>query len=645
MWDVSADWHVVGTGDFNGDGLTDILWRNDDGSITDWLADPTSGFYGNADNFLTNPGTSWHVEGTGDFNGDGKVDILWRDDSGLGTDWMAEANGAFYGNADNFLAQVDNGWQIVGTGDFNGDGLTGILWQSSDGLVTDWLAQADGSFYGNASNFLSQVGTGWHIVGTADFNGDARSDVLLRNDDGTVTDWLAAPDGSLYGNSGNVLAPLYVTSQIAGVGDFNGDGRDDILVRVADGALTDWLGQANGGFIANDAIAMQPVSLDLQVAGIGDFNGDGRSDVLFRSTDGTLDEWVGSATGAILSPTELAWQEAIADIAQFVDSAADLFASSPTGSDGGPEAPLTGYAAIFGPSYPNVSEGAFDTYPSGATSHTFSLNSINDTGFSGSVSDSDILGSVTVIDDAGDYLFDIDGVQIVGAYHFGVPSLTTPSESIVITGVAYPDHSHDGYFQFIPTSNGLDFHNGYGGGAPHVGQFQMPGASAAAKLFASQHVHNLGVGPEDEHYYELALDALADFYDWASANPLEQLDVGNGLNVSAAEALLDFSRVNIFISDSGGGTHGAATTFSYGSLPAAAIVLNPMNAYQLDYVLGFGDAGIYFNIFHELGHVLNTFEYGLYNGGDEAAANTAGRSMENALHVSLMSADPTFGYD
>jgi hypothetical protein len=173
----------------------------------------------------------------------------------------------------------------------------------------------------------------------------------------------------------------------------------------------------------------------------------------------------------------------------------------------------------------------------------------------------------------------------------------------------------------------------------------MPGASAAAKLFASQHVHNLGVGPEDEHYYELALDALADFYDWASANPLEQLDVGNGLNVSAAEALLDFSRVNIFISDSGGGTHGAATTFSYGSLPAAAIVLNPMNAYQLDYVLGFGDAGIYFNIFHELGHVLNTFEYGLYNGGDEAAANTAGRSMENALHVSLMSADPTFGYD
>jgi hypothetical protein len=59
-----------------------------------------------------------------------------------------------------------------------------------------------------------------------------------------------------------------------------------------------------------------------------------------------------------------------------------------------------------------------------------------------------------------------------------------------------------------------------------VGQFQMPGASAAAKLFASQHVHNLGVGPEDEHYYELALDALADFYDWASANPLEQLDVG-----------------------------------------------------------------------------------------------------------------------
>ena len=176
--------------DFNGDGHSDILWRSDSGLITDWISQPAGGFYGNSSNFLSQVDPSWQIVGTGDFNGDGRVDLLWRSASGLVTDWIAQANGGFYGNSSNFLAQLDAGWKIVGTGDFNGDGRSDILWRSDSGLLTDWLATANGSFYGNASNFLHQMDAGSTIAGTGDFNGDGVEDFLLRSADGSVTDWL-----------------------------------------------------------------------------------------------------------------------------------------------------------------------------------------------------------------------------------------------------------------------------------------------------------------------------------------------------------------------------------------------------------------------------------------------------------------------
>src|SRR5258708_3735675 len=62
-------WHLVGPGDFNGDGVSDLLWQQDSGQAAIWLmngtAVQTKALVGD------NPGTSWHLVGAGDFNGDG----------------------------------------------------------------------------------------------------------------------------------------------------------------------------------------------------------------------------------------------------------------------------------------------------------------------------------------------------------------------------------------------------------------------------------------------------------------------------------------------------------------------------------------------------------------------------------------------
>ena len=81
---------LADTNDFNGDGKSDILWRNTGGALVDWTMNGSQITAGQALTYQGNPvglDSSWTVAGIGDFNGDGKSDILWRDTDGALVDW------------------------------------------------------------------------------------------------------------------------------------------------------------------------------------------------------------------------------------------------------------------------------------------------------------------------------------------------------------------------------------------------------------------------------------------------------------------------------------------------------------------------------------------------------------------------------
>ena len=161
---VPTSWHVAGTGDFNGDGRDDILWRHDDGTRADWLGAANGGFIDNGANSLTSvPATPGTSPGTGDFNGDGRDDILWRHDDGRMTDWLGPANGGFIDNAANALTVVPTLWHIADTGDFNGDGRDDILWRHDNGMMSEWVGLANGGFFDNTVNASTFVPTAWHV--------------------------------------------------------------------------------------------------------------------------------------------------------------------------------------------------------------------------------------------------------------------------------------------------------------------------------------------------------------------------------------------------------------------------------------------------------------------------------------------------
>ena len=289
-----------GSGDFNGDTRDDILWQSGNGVVTNWLGQPNGGMAGNISNLGAAAGLGWHVVGIGDFNGDTRDDILWQNDNGAVTNWLGQPNGGMAGNIANLGAGAGPGWHIVGIGDFNGDTRDDILWQNDNGVVTNWLGQPNGGMAGNIANLGASAGPGWHIVGIGDFNGDTRDDILWQNDNGFVTSWLGQSNGGMAGNIANLYANPGAGWHVVGIGDFNGDTRDDILWQNVNGAVTNWLGQPNGSMAGNISNLYASPGAGWQVVGIGDYNGDTRDDILWQNSNGVVTDWLGQPNGGMV---------------------------------------------------------------------------------------------------------------------------------------------------------------------------------------------------------------------------------------------------------------------------------------------------------------------------------------------------------
>jgi hypothetical protein len=145
------------------------------------------------------------------------------------------------------------------------------------------------------------MGPQWDVKAVGDFNGDGYADIAWRRDDATclgnpcshiVVWWMV---GSVYTAESPPQGAGRAT-QIAGVGDLDGDGRADLFFRRADGGLVSWFGGSDQeeGF---PTFSDRP-GPEWQIAGLSDFNRDGRSDILWQRTDGTHVIWMMSAAAA-----------------------------------------------------------------------------------------------------------------------------------------------------------------------------------------------------------------------------------------------------------------------------------------------------------------------------------------------------------
>src|SRR5947207_5643495 len=123
-------WRIPAPFDFNGDGRTDILWRNTaTGKNYIYLMNGLTVASQGSINSVS--GQAWQVKGIGDFDGDGKADILWRNSStGENYIWLMNGLSTASQGSVNFV-DPDSGWQVQGIRGFDGEGDADIVWRNS----------------------------------------------------------------------------------------------------------------------------------------------------------------------------------------------------------------------------------------------------------------------------------------------------------------------------------------------------------------------------------------------------------------------------------------------------------------------------------------------------------------------------------
>ena len=270
--------------DFNGDGTSDILWQNTNGDTAIWYMSATGG-YSPVDLGVVD--TSWVPEATGDFTANGRAGILWRNANGEVGEWISNggSSGADFTKLD--LGHVDTSWAIQGTGDFNGDGTSDILWRNTDGDTAVWYSIATGGY---SPVDLGVVDPSWSIQRIADFNADGKADIWWRNANGEVGLWLSNGGTGANGFTKLDLGNVSTNWVTQGIGDFNGDHTSDVLWRnTVTGDTAIWFISSNGTYSPVD---LGVVDLSWSIAGVGDYNADGKADILWRNVNGAVGEWL-----------------------------------------------------------------------------------------------------------------------------------------------------------------------------------------------------------------------------------------------------------------------------------------------------------------------------------------------------------------
>ncbi len=223
---VGDGWTVVGAGDFNGDGVDDLLRKYSSGLVAADLSDGDGGF---SESVLNATAPGWSVLGLGNFSSGAADDVLVANPAGAsdsvgligywagGTEWTV-------------LNGYDPSWKMVAVGDYNGDGTDDMLWKNS-------FTGDDGNGYDAFCTWLTGVEDGWRLagvtrqgtwsfLGSGDFDGDGTADIAMIDAAGVTGIWQIT--GGVQSDWSILNAADVTAWHFAGVGDYNGDGTDDI---------------------------------------------------------------------------------------------------------------------------------------------------------------------------------------------------------------------------------------------------------------------------------------------------------------------------------------------------------------------------------------------------------------------------------
>jgi hypothetical protein len=298
--------------DFDADGKNDLLMQQTaTGAVEAWFLDNAT-VKSKQPLSDTPPDANWGLVGSGDFNGDGKPDLVWQNrlDGTVsiwfmnGTTRIGTVNPFISGGAPEAPLSVQTSTKLARANQGKGKGKP----SPSSGFVSGdslWSAGGEGSVAAAAAGSPNGADPDWKVAGVGDFNRDNRPDIVWQHaGDGTLAVWLM--NGTTVTETASIT-PNGVPDllwKVVGVGDFNGDGGGDLLWRhMGTGDLNAWLMNGTSRIVAAPLNPLAVRDQNWQVGAVVDANGDGKVDIVWEHTDGTIMIWHMSGTTRSTFPT------------------------------------------------------------------------------------------------------------------------------------------------------------------------------------------------------------------------------------------------------------------------------------------------------------------------------------------------------
>jgi len=237
--------------DFDGDGVVDLLWRYQgtggyQGYDSVWYLNSNGSLKGSLALQIESD-LNWRIGGAGDLDRDGVTDIFWRyygsgADLGKNRVWTMNGDGSVKGVV-TVSTLADVSWVMGGVGDFDGDKIPDILWRytgsgSAQGWNVIWYMNTNGTWR-DYKILDTLADLNWRIGGTGDFDLDGVTDIVWRyygsgSSQGANVVWYLNSNGTLKGTG--QLPPITDTNwKLGAVGDLDGDGVPDLFWRYCQG--------------------------------------------------------------------------------------------------------------------------------------------------------------------------------------------------------------------------------------------------------------------------------------------------------------------------------------------------------------------------------------------------------------------------